>query len=167
MPLYLIFHLCLFSENAGVNCSVYVVSLSLHPGQPSHYPVFDVCAGMQLIVALYVNLDAASLMSLVIVLKYMFLLLSVITAVKEAVCIVIFSLVSLAFSSANLMAVISASSTDAESLSLMIIPSFLCTTAAATRVPSLEPSVYYYNIFIHAYKYIACKMCTVLNMVHI
>ena len=24
-----------------------------------------------------------------------------------------------------------------------------------------------YNIFIHAYKYIACKMCTVLNMVHI
>ena len=26
---------------------------------------------------------------------------------------------------------------------------------------------YYYNIFIHAYKYIACKMCSVLNMVHI
>ena len=26
---------------------------------------------------------------------------------------------------------------------------------------------YYYNIFIRAYKYIACKMCTVLNMVHI
>ena len=24
-----------------------------------------------------------------------------------------------------------------------------------------------YNIFIHAYKYIACKMCIVLNMVHI
>ena len=24
-----------------------------------------------------------------------------------------------------------------------------------------------YNIFIHAYKYISCKMCTVLNMVHI
>ena len=25
---------------------------------------------------------------------------------------------------------------------------------------------FYYNIFIHAYKYIASKMCTVLNMVH-
>ena len=27
--------------------------------------------------------------------------------------------------------------------------------------------LYNYNFFIHAYKYIACKMCTVLNMVHI
>ena len=26
---------------------------------------------------------------------------------------------------------------------------------------------YIYNIFIHAYKYIACKMCIVLNMVYI
>ena len=67
----------------------------------------------------------------------------VFTAVKESVCIVILSLVSLAFSSANRMTVISASSTDAESLSLMILSSFLCTTAAATRVPSLEPYVYY------------------------
>ena len=33
---------------------------------------------------------------------------------------------------------------------------------------SMFPCNYnYYNIFIHAYKYIACKMCTVLNMVHI
>ena len=80
-------------------------------------------------------------MAIVIVLKYRFLLPSIFTAVKEYVCIVILSLVSLTFSSANRMAVISASSTNAESLSLMIISSVLCRTAAATRVPSLEPSV--------------------------
>ena len=55
------------------------------------------------------NLDAASLMALVIVFKCSFLLLSVVTAVKEYVCIVIMSLVSLVISSANRMAVISAS----------------------------------------------------------
>ena len=60
------------------------------------------------------------------------------TSVKESVCIVIVSLVSLAFSSATRMAVISASSSDAESLSLMIIYSSLCTTASATRVPHLN-----------------------------
>ena len=76
-------------------------------------------------------------MALVIVFKCSFLLLSVFTAVKKSVCIVIASLVSLAFSSAKRMAVISASSIDTESLSLMMISSFLCTTAAATRVPSL------------------------------
>ena len=47
------------------------------------------------------------------------------TAVKEYVCIVILSLASLAFSSATRMAVIQVSSTDAESLSLMIISSSL------------------------------------------
>ena len=50
---------------------------------------------------------------------------------------------SLAFSIATRMAVISASSTDAEALSLLNISSFLCTTAAASRVPSIEPSVWY------------------------
>ena len=30
-----------------------------------------------------------------------------------------------------------------------------------------ETEIIIYNIFIHAYKYIACKMCIVLNMVHI
>ena len=80
-------------------------------------------------------------MALVIVFKSSFLLFCMFTAVKESVRIVIVSLVSLAFSSATGMAVISASSTDAESLSLMIIYSSLCTTAAATRVPLLEPSV--------------------------
>ena len=77
----------------------------------------------------------------VIVFKYIFLLLSMFTAVKETVCIVILSLVSLTFSSATRMAVISASSTDAESLSLMMISFYLCSTAATTRVPLLEPSV--------------------------
>ena len=104
-------------------------------------PGIPVWAGIQLIVGLCVNLDAASLMALVIVVKSSFLLFSIFTSVKEFVCIVILSLVSLAFSSATRMAVISASSTDAESLSLMIISSSLCTTAADTRVPSLEPSV--------------------------
>ena len=85
--------------------------------------------GIPLIVGICVNLDAVSLMAVVIVLKYSFLLLTVITAVKESVCIVILSLVSLAFSSANRMAVFLASSTDAQSFSLMIISSFLCTTA--------------------------------------
>ena len=92
-------------------------------------------------VGICVNLDAASLMALVIVSKCSFLLLSVVTAVKESVCIVILFLVPLASYSANRMAVISASSTDAESFSLTIISSVLCTTAAATRLPSLEPSV--------------------------
>ena len=79
-------------------------------------------------------------MALVIVFKSSFLLLSMFTAVKEYVCIVILSLVSLAFSRATRLAVISASSTDAESLSLIIISYSLCTTAAATHVPSIEPS---------------------------
>ena len=92
-------------------------------------------------VGLCVNLDAASLMALVIVFKSSFLLFCMFTAVKESVCIVILSLVSLAFYSATRMAVISASSTDAESLSLMIISFSIYTTAAAIRVPSLEPSV--------------------------
>ena len=92
-------------------------------------------------VGLSVNLDAASLMALVIVFKVSLLLLSMFPAVNEYVCIVILSLVSLEFSSATRMVVISASSTDAESLSLMIIDSSICTTSAATHVPSLEPSV--------------------------
>ena len=50
---------------------------------------------------LCVNLEAASLMALVIVFKSSFLLFSIFTAVKECVCIVILSLVSLAFSSAT------------------------------------------------------------------
>ena len=131
-------------------------------------PGITVWAGIKLIVGLCVNLDnnnknnclksniqcieirvqwtvhpedAASLMALVIVLKSSFLLFSMFTAVKEYVFIAIVSLVSLAFSSATRMAVISASSTDAESLSLITISPSLCTTAAATRVPPLEPSV--------------------------
>ena len=52
-------------------------------------PGIPVWAGIQLIVGLCVNLDAASLMALVIVFKCSFLLLSVFTAVKESVCIVI------------------------------------------------------------------------------
>ena len=64
-----------------------------------------------------------------------FLLFGMFTAVNDYVCIVIVPLVSLAFSGATRMVVISASSTDAESLSLFIISSSLCTTAAATRVP--------------------------------
>ena len=104
-------------------------------------PGIQVWAGIQLIVGLCANLDVASLMALLIVFKSSFLLFSMFIAVKEAVCILILSLVSMAFSSATRMAVISASSTDAESLSLMIISSSMCTTVAATRVPSLEPSV--------------------------
>ena len=102
-----------------------------------------VWADIQLIVGLCVYLDAASLMALVIVFKSSFLLLSMSIAVKESVCILIVSLVSLEVSRSTRMTVISASSTDAESLSLIIIYSSLCTTAATTRVPSLEPSVWY------------------------
>ena len=64
-------------------------------------PGIPIWAGIQLIVGLYVNLDAASLMALVIVFKSSFLLFSMFISVKESVCIVIFSLVSLAFSSAT------------------------------------------------------------------
>ena len=52
-------------------------------------PSISVWTGIQLIVGLYVNLDAASLMVLVNVFKSMFLLFSRFTAVKEYVCIVI------------------------------------------------------------------------------
>ena len=74
----------------------------------------SVWEGIQLIVGLCINLDAASLMVLVILFKSSFLLLSMFTADKEFVCIIILSLVSLAFSSATRMAVISAASTDTE-----------------------------------------------------
>ena len=84
-------------------------------------PVYVYWKQEKKIVGLCVNLDAASLMALVIVFKCSLLLLSVFTAVKESVCIAIVSLVFLAFSSANRMAVISASSTDAVSLRLMMI----------------------------------------------
>ena len=104
-------------------------------------PGIPIWTGIQLIVVLCVNLDSASLITLVIVFKSSFLLLSMFTVVKESVCIVILSLVSLAFSRATRKTVISASSTDAESLSLIIIYSSLCITAADTRVPSLEQSV--------------------------
>ena len=56
-------------------------------------PGIPVWAGIQLMVGICVNLDAASLMALVIVSKCSFLLLSVVTAVMESVCIVILSLV--------------------------------------------------------------------------
>ena len=76
-------------------------------------PGIQVWADIQLIVGLCVNPDAASLMALVIVFKSSFILFSMFTVVKESVCIAISSLVSLAFSSATRMAVISASSTGA------------------------------------------------------
>ena len=63
-------------------------------------PGIPVLAGIQLAVGIGVNMDAASLMALVIVFKSSFLLFSMFTAVKESVCIVIVSLVSLAFSTA-------------------------------------------------------------------
>ena len=53
-----------------------------------------------------VNLDAVSLVALVSVCMSSFLLFSMFTAVKESVCMVILSLVPLAFSSATRMAVI-------------------------------------------------------------
>ena len=100
-----------------------------------------VWADIQLRVGICGNLDAASLMALVIIFKSSFLLFCMFTDAKGSVCIVSVSLVSLASSSATRMAVISASSIDAESLSLMIIYSPWCTTsAAATHAPSLEPS---------------------------
>ena len=79
-------------------------------------PDITVWAGIQLIVGLCVNLDAVSLMALVIVFKSSILFFSMFTDVNGYVCIVIVSLVSLAFSSTPRMAVISASSTDAESV---------------------------------------------------
>ena len=97
------------------------------------FPGIPVWAGIQLIVGLCVNLDAASLMVLGIVFSpssYCLVCLQL-----SSVCIVILSLVSLAFSRATRMAAISAFS------HLIIISSSLCTTAAAIRVPSLEPSV--------------------------
>ena len=52
-------------------------------------PGIPVWAGIQLIVGLCDNLDAASLMSLVIVFKSSFLLFSMFTTVKEYVCFVV------------------------------------------------------------------------------
>ena len=47
-----------------------------------------VWAGIQLIVGLCVNLDAASLIAFIIVFKSSFLLFSMFTSVKESVCII-------------------------------------------------------------------------------
>ena len=54
-------------------------------------PGIPVWADIQLIVDLCVKIDAAYPMALVIVFKSSFLLLSMFTAVKESVCIVIVS----------------------------------------------------------------------------
>ena len=122
MPCHLFFHHCLFSESACVNCSVYSIEL-----QVFSLPGIPVWTGLQLIVGLCFNLDSASLMALVIVFKSSFLLFSVFTAVRESWCNIILPLVSLPSSSARHMAVISESSTDAESLSLIIISClFVC-----------------------------------------
>ena len=67
-------------------------------GSAFSLPVIPVWACIQLIVDLCVTLDAASLMALVIVFKSSFLLFSMFTAVKESVCIVMLSLVSLSSS---------------------------------------------------------------------
>ena len=72
------------------------------------------------------------LIALVIVLMSSFLLCSMFTAVKESVCIVILSFVSLAFSSATRMAVISVPSTDAESL-LVLLPCVQLTPPPVSR----------------------------------
>ena len=69
-------------------------------------PGIPVWECIQLIVGLIVNLDAASLMVLIIVFKSSFLLFCMFTVVKYSVCIVMLSLVLLAFSSATRMAVI-------------------------------------------------------------
>ena len=95
-------------------------------------PSIPVWAGIQLILGISVNLDATFLMSMGIVFRSSFILISINTTVKEYMCIVILSLVSLASSIARRMAVISLPSTDTESLSLMIIYSSLCTTASVT-----------------------------------
>ena len=76
----------------------------------SSLPGILIWAGIQLIVGLYANMDAVSLMVLVIVFKSSVLLFSM----SKSVCIVIWSLVSLTYSIVRRMAVISASSTDAE-----------------------------------------------------
>ena len=101
-------------------------------GLPSRYPVFQYGRKKQLIVGLCVNLDVASLMTLVVVFKSSLSLFNMLTVVNEPVCIVILSPVSLASFSAKRMSVISASSKDAESLSIMMISSSLCATAATT-----------------------------------
>ena len=77
--------------------------------------------GIQLMVGLCVNLDTASLVALIIVFKSSFQLFSMFTAIREPVCIVILSIVSLASSSVRRMTVFSASRTDAKSLSQMLI----------------------------------------------
>ena len=98
--------------------------------------------GYPVIVGLCVNLDAASLLALIVVFNSSYPLFSMFLAVNDSVCIVIVSLVPLASFRAMRMSVISASRTNAESLSLIMISSTLSATAAdTTRVPSLEPSI--------------------------
>ena len=70
-----------------------------------------------------------------------FVFFCVCTAVNESVCMVDFFLCLVAFKSAISMAIISASSTEAELFNLIIVSSSWCTKAAATQCPSLEPSV--------------------------
>ena len=77
-------------------------------------PLIPVCASIQLIVVLYNILAATFLMALVIQLVSSFLFFSIWTAVSESVCMVDLFMFLLAFKSAISMAIISASSTDAD-----------------------------------------------------
>ena len=92
-----------------------------------------------------VSLDDVSRMAFVVVFNSNFPLFSIFTAINVSLCIVMVFPVQLTSSSD--MRMISASSTDAESLSLIIVSLFLNTTATVTRVPSLEPSVQYELLF--------------------
>ena len=79
-------------------------------------PMIPVCDGIQLIVGVCVILFATFLIALVMGLVSILLFLRVCTAVNESVCMIDFFLCLAAFKSAISMAIISASSTDAESL---------------------------------------------------
>ena len=76
LPCHLFFHPCLFSERDCLKCSI-LSSCSPLFAVWSAFSLLGipVWAGIQLIVVIYGNLDAASLMALLIVFKSSFLLL--------------------------------------------------------------------------------------------
>ena len=108
MPCNLFVHPCWYVERACVNGVCILSSCKRLFSALSAFSLhgIPVYAGIQLIVGLCVNLDAASLMALVVVCKCCFPVSCMFTADNNYVCIVIVSLVPPASSSSMRMAVI-------------------------------------------------------------
>ena len=135
---FLSFSTVFWSYWLALSCLLFQVKYLCAACSAFSFPFIPVCAGIQLIVGLCTMLNCCDL-------PYCsgygvglhFLFISVCTTVNESVYMVNFFLCLVAFKSA----IISALTTEAELFNLIIVYLSWCTKAAATQLPSLEPSV--------------------------